>query len=64
MKITDNRDAKRRLSLLNPGPAALPEATGWPRFAKKTFNSYAEMNNWKADLIREIMRRGGVRWKS
>jgi hypothetical protein len=64
MKITDDRNAKRRLSFINPSPASLPEVAEWPRFAKRIFNSYAEMNDWKMDLIREIMRRGGVRWKS
>ena len=70
MKITDDRDAKRRLNLLyptgrvNPGATSLPEVAEWPRFPKQSFNSYREMNAWKLDLIKKIMRNGGVRWKS
>ena len=70
MKITDDRDAKRRFNLLyptgriDPNATSLPDVAEWPRFSKQTFNSYAEMNAWKLDLIRKIMRRGGVRWKS
>ena len=64
MKITDDYNAKRRLHLLNPKAISLPEVAEWPRFSKQTFHSYAEMNAWKRDFIRKIVRQGGVRWKS
>jgi len=52
--------AKIRLWALSDRAPALPQAIGLPPIKSRKFNSYAEMNAWKKQLLREIAVRGGV----
>lgn len=56
MKITDDYKAKIRLCAANPRVVPLPPGPPIPKFPPQKFNSYEEMNRWKAALIRECAR--------
>jgi hypothetical protein len=62
MKNTDDYRAKIRLWAANPQVVPMPKMVGFPRFGSRKFNSYAQMNAWKRELIREVARQGGIRW--
>jgi len=62
MKYTDDYSAKLRLWAQNPQVVPLPKISGIPKFSAKKFNSYAEMNAWKAELLKQIAANGGCRW--
>jgi hypothetical protein len=56
VKVTDDYKAKVRLWASNPTVVPLPAGPRIPNFKSKKFNSYAEMNEWKRALIRDIAR--------
>jgi hypothetical protein len=53
MKVTDDYKAKTRLWAENLKVVALPPGRPLPRFASKRFRTHAEMNRWKARLLRQ-----------
>jgi hypothetical protein len=61
MKYTDDYRAKVKVWAANPQVVPMPKMVGVPRIGSRKFNSYAEMNAWKRERIREIARQGGVR---
>jgi hypothetical protein len=65
MKESDNYKAKLRL-WIEAAPAApiaaAPRMEGLPWFGHRRFDSYAQLNAWKRELIREIAARGGCQW--
>jgi hypothetical protein len=52
MKITDDYRAKIRLWAQDRRVAPEPAPPELPQFRKQTFRSHAEMNRWKAALLR------------
>lgn len=55
---------KIRLWLDNPPKIDLPVPTNLPKFSKKSFKNYDEMNAWKREYLKEIAAQGGIKWKS
>ncbi|MFA7232034.1 MAG: hypothetical protein WC071_12250 [Victivallaceae bacterium] len=55
---------KIRLWLDNPPKIDLPVPTNLPKFSKKSFKNYDEMNAWKREYLKEIAAQGGTKWKS
>ena len=62
MKYTDDPKAKFRIWASSKTVYALPRIANLPRFGAKKFNSYAEFNAWKRELLLELARRGGAQW--
>ena len=62
MKV-DIREQKIRLWLKNPPEMIFPEPLDLPKFSKKSFRNYDEMNAWKREYLAEIAARGGIKWK-
>jgi hypothetical protein len=62
VKVTDDYEAKLTLWARQPVVCALPQVAGLPRFGVKRFNSYAELNAWKRDLLLKLAEQGGVTW--
>ena len=58
MKFTDDYQAKIKLWALNPKVMPLPPTPRLPKFAPQKFHTHAEMNRWKAKLIRQLAREG------
>ena len=54
MKITGDYKAKTRLWAEHLKVVAPPPGPRLPRFGSKRFRTHAEMNRWKAELLREI----------
>ncbi len=50
----DDYDAKIRFWAANPKVIPLPPGPKVPYFPPKKFNSHAEMNAWKEELIRKM----------
>jgi hypothetical protein len=62
VKITDEPDAKIKLWARNPRVVRTPRIANLPRFGVRRFNSYADFNKWKQDLLLELVRQGGAKW--
>jgi hypothetical protein len=62
VKVRETRD-KLDLWAAAGKVSAVPAADLGVKFPPQKFNSYREMNEWKADLLEQIARRGGVTWK-
>ena len=62
MKQSDSFQAKLRFWAENPCVVAMPRITNLPKFSKKSFRSYAEMNEWKRSLLLELAKAGGAQW--
>ena len=41
-----------------------PVPVDLPKFSKKSFRNYDEMNAWKREYLCEIAARGGIKWKN
>jgi hypothetical protein len=50
----DDYDATIRFWAANPQVVPLPPGAKIPHFSRKKFNSHAEMNAWKEELIRQM----------
>lgn len=59
----DIREEKIRLWLEHPPVVKFPVPVDLPKFSKKSFRSYEEMNAWKREYLEEIARNGGIQWK-
>lgn len=59
----DPREEKIRLWLKNPPKMRFPEPVNLPKFSKKSFRNYEEMNAWKRDYLKQIAEQGGLQWK-
>jgi len=59
----DIREEKIRLWLTNPPVMKFPVPTNLPKFSKKSFRNYDEMNAWKREYLKEIAAQGGIKWK-
>ena len=64
MKITDQPDAKIQLWARQRRVVRTPRITNLPRFGVRRFSSYAEFNQWKQELLLELIRKGGAKWTS
>jgi len=53
MKVSEDYKAKTRLWAEHLKVVALPPGPPLPRFASKRFRTHAEMNRWKASLLRQ-----------
>lgn len=62
MKSQDPWQTKLRLWAENPQVVAMPRIANLPKFGKKSFRSYQEMNQWKHDLLLELAKAGGAQW--
>ena len=62
VKVTDQPEAKLRLWAQNPKPVRLPRIANLPHFGHKKFNSHAEFNAWKQELLLTLIRSGGAQW--
>ena len=62
-KSVDIRTEKIRLWLENPPDMKFPVPVNLPKFSKKSFRNYDEMNAWKREYLREIAAQGGIKWK-
>jgi len=62
MKQIDSLQAKLRMWAENPRVVAMPRITNLPKFSKKSFRSYEEMNEWKRSLLLELAKAGGAKW--
>ncbi len=54
MKFTDDYHAKYRLWAANPQVVPLPAPVRLPAFKSRRFSTHAEMNEWKAAILRQI----------
>jgi len=61
--MMDPRLEKIKLWLKNPPVMDFPVPTNLPKFSKKSFSSYEEMNAWKQEYLKEIAAAGGIKWK-
>ena len=57
------REEKMRLWIKNPPEMKFLTPTNLPKFSKKSFRNYEEMNAWKKEYLMEIARCGGIKWK-
>ncbi len=62
MKRTDDINAKLDFWAASPKVTPLPRLANLPRFGHKKFNSYAEMNQWKQELLAQLAAQGGAQW--
>ena len=62
MKLTDQPDAKLKLWAANPRAVRTPRIANLPPFGVRRFDSYAALNAWKDEYVRELIRRGGATW--
>ncbi len=62
MKISDDYQAKLKIWASEGKVYALPKITNIPKFSPQKFNSYAEMNAWKSQIIKKLIRSGGAKW--
>lgn len=62
MKRTDQPDAKIRLWAQQRRVVKCPRIANLPVFGHKKFNSHAEFNAWKDELLLDLVRKGGARW--
>ena len=62
MKTTDNYKAKLDIWARERRPQPQPKIANLPRFGSKKFNSYAELNEWKKQLLETLTGSGGARW--
>lgn len=60
MKIVDDYNAKLRLWVSEQRVVALPPGPRLPKFRAQKFRTHAEMNRWKEDLLRQIVRESAV----
>ena len=60
----DIREKKIRLWLTKPPKMEFPVPVDLPKFSKKSFRNYDEMNAWKREYLSEIAARGGIKWKN
>jgi len=56
MKISDDYFAKYTFWTMNPKPQPEMPVPKLPQFSPKRFSSYEEMNNWKRELVDQIIR--------
>jgi hypothetical protein len=63
MKIANNYKAKVKIWASESRVTALPKAVGFPVFSCRRFSSADEMNAWKKEMLSEIARNGGLKWK-
>jgi len=63
MKASDDYSAKLRMWAERPEVRPMPKLANIPAFRSRKFNSYAEMNAWKSELLRMIAAQG-CRWTS
>ena len=63
-KTVDIREQKIRLWLTDPPEMKFPAPVDLPKFSKKSFRNYDEMNAWKREYLSEIAARGGIKWKN
>lgn len=63
MAYRDDYDAKFKIWANNPKVVACPKPVNLPKFKAQRFNSYAEFNAWKDDLLDQIATQGGIKWK-
>jgi hypothetical protein len=54
MKANDNYNAKFRLWAANPTVIPAAAAPKLPGFKSRRFSSYAELNAWKASVLRQL----------
>ncbi len=59
----DIRVQKIQMWLKNPPVMKFPEPVNLPKFHKKSFRSYDEMNEWKKEYLKRIAEQGGIQWK-
>ena len=59
----DIREQKIRLWVQNPPVIKFPVPLNLPKFSKKSFRNYEEMNAWKHEYIKEIALQVGIKWK-
>ena len=62
MKVREKKD-KLDLWVSARSVSPMPVVDLRVTFQSQKFNSYREMNEWKSDLLEQIARRGGVKWK-
>ena len=55
MKATDDYNAKYRLWAAKPTVIAAGEAVKLTDFKSRRFTSHAELNDWKASVLRQLV---------
>lgn len=55
-------DAKFKIWARNPIVVACPRPSNLPAFKAQRFDSYEAFNAWKAGLLDQIAKQGGVKW--
>ena len=63
-RTVDIREQKIRLWLADPPEMKFPVPVDLPKFSKKSFRNYDEMNAWKREYLSKIAARGGIKWKN
>ena len=61
--MQDIRKTKIQMWLKNPPEMKFPAPENLPRFTRKSFRNYDEMNAWKRQYLQEIAAKGGIKWK-
>jgi hypothetical protein len=56
VKISDDYNAKFAIWTRDPQPQPEMKGPSLPKFSPKRFSSYEEFNQWKLDLIRQMVR--------
>ena len=54
MKVTDDYNAKYRLWAAKPTVAPAAAAVKLPGFKSRRFSTHAELNAWKASVMRQL----------
>lgn len=54
MKVTDDYNAKYRLWAARPVVVSASEPVRLPGFKSRRFASHAELNEWKASVLRQL----------
>ena len=62
VKFTDQPEAKLKIWARERRVVRIPRIANLPRFGSRKFDSYAEFNSWKEQLLLELVRNGGARW--
>jgi hypothetical protein len=61
MKVTDDYNAKYRLWAANPTVVPAVAAPKVPGFKSRRFASHAELNDWKASVLRQLAATASVK---
>ena len=63
MGYRDDYNAKFKIWARNPKVVACPKPTNLPHFKAQRFDSYEAFNTWKDELLVQMAKQGGIKWR-